>query len=57
MSGAVRTAVLNTIGRQQAALELAIEHENVGLQLMIWQRMTVLERALSGDDDGRQVED
>jgi len=49
MSGAVRTAVLRTIGQQQAALDLAIERGNVALQFIIWQRMTALERALSGD--------
>jgi hypothetical protein len=56
MSGQQRAAVLDTIGRQQAALELAIERGNIGLQLLIWRRMAVLEAALSGDDDGRMAD-
>jgi hypothetical protein len=51
VSGAVKQVVLATIGKQQAALDLAIERGNIGLQLIIWQRMTILESAIAGADD------
>lgn len=50
MSGQQRAAVLDVIGRQQAALELAIERGNIALQLLIWKRMMILEAALEGAD-------
>lgn len=53
MSGQQRTAVLDTLGRQQAALDLAIEAGNIALQLYIWRRMVILEAALGGDDEQR----
>jgi hypothetical protein len=56
VSSAVRRAVLDTIGRQQAALELAIEAGNIGMQFFIWQRMVMLESALGGGD-GRPMAD
>jgi hypothetical protein len=55
VSGAQRNAVLDTIGRQQAALDLAIERGNIALQLYIWHRMAVLEAAIAGADDGVEV--
>jgi hypothetical protein len=53
VSGAVRRAVLDIIGRQQVALELAIEAGNIAMQLYIWRRMALLEAALEGDSNGR----
>jgi hypothetical protein len=55
VSGQERTAVLDTIGRQQSALDLAIERGNIGLQLIIWQRMTILEAAIAGDGDELEI--
>lgn len=49
MSAAQRNAILDVIGKQQAALDCAIERGNIGLQLYIWQHMVVLETALAGD--------
>ena len=59
MSPTVKVQVLDVLGRQQVALEAAIERGNVGMQTTITRRMAALERALdndaarAGDGDGR----
>ncbi len=53
MSPATRERILDTILVQQAALEVAIERGDVGLQVYIARRMAALETAMEADHEQR----